>query len=161
MSKKSYRQAINEALAQEMRRDPTVIVMGEDNAGGMGAPGEDDAWGGALGVTKGLMPEFGRERVLDTPITESAFIGAAAGAAATGLRPVAELMFVDFMGVCFDQIYNQAGKFRYMFGGNAVTPLVIRTMYGAGFRAGSQHSQCLYPVFTHVPGLKVAIPSSP
>jgi pyruvate/2-oxoglutarate/acetoin dehydrogenase E1 component len=161
MSKKSYRQAINEALAQEMRRDPTVIVMGEDTAGGMGAPGEDDAWGGPLGVTKGLMPEFGRERVLDTPITESAFIGAAAGAAATGLRPVAELMFVDFMGVCFDQIYNQAGKFRYMFGGNAVTPLVIRTMYGAGFRAASQHSQCLYPVFTHVPGLKVVIPSSP
>ncbi|HYI68168.1 MAG TPA: alpha-ketoacid dehydrogenase subunit beta, partial [Skermanella sp.] len=108
MSKKSYRQAINEALAQEMRRDPTVIVMGEDNAGGMGAPGDDDAWGGVLGVTKGLMPEFGRDRVLDTPITESAFIGAAVGAAATGLRPVAELMFVDFLGVCFDQIFNQA-----------------------------------------------------
>ncbi len=161
MSVKSYRQAINEALAQEMRRDPTVIVMGEDNAGGMGSPGEDDAWGGVLGVTKGLMPEFGRDRVLDTPITESAFIGAAAGAAATGLRPVAELMFVDFMGVCFDQIFNQAGKFRYMFGGKAVTPMVVRTMYGAGFRAASQHSQCLYPIFTHVPGLKVVIPSSP
>lgn len=161
MAKKSFRQAINEALAQEMRRDPTVVVIGEDVAGGMGAPGEDDAWGGPLGVTKGLLPEFGRERVLDTPITESAFIGAAAGAAATGLRPVAELMFVDFMGVCFDQIFNQAAKFRYMFGGKASTPLVIRTMYGAGFRAGSQHSQCLYPVFTHVPGLKVAIPSSP
>lgn len=161
MAKKSYRQAINEAIAQEMRRDPTVIVMGEDNAGGMGAPGEDDAWGGVLGVTKGLMPEFGRERVLDTPISESAFIGAAAGAAATGLRPVAELMFVDFMGVCFDQIFNQAGKFRYMFGGKAVTPLVVRTMYGAGFRAASQHSQCLYPIFTHTPGLKVVLPSSP
>ena len=161
MAMKSYRQAINEALAQEMRRDPTVVVMGEDNAGGMGAPGEDDAWGGVLGVTKGLMAEFGRERVLDTPISESAFIGAAAGAAATGLRPVAELMFVDFMGVCFDQIYNQAGKFRYMFGGKAVTPLVVRTMFGAGFRAASQHSQCLYPIFTHTPGLKVAIPSSP
>jgi pyruvate/2-oxoglutarate/acetoin dehydrogenase E1 component len=161
MAKKSYRQAINEALAQEMRRDPTVIVMGEDNAGGLGAEGEDDAWGGVLGVTKGLMPEFGRERVLDTPITESAFVGAAAGAAATGLRPVAELMFVDFMGVCFDQIFNQAGKFRYMFGGKATTPLVVRTMYGAGFRAASQHSQCLYPIFTHVPGLKVVIPSSP
>jgi pyruvate dehydrogenase E1 component beta subunit len=161
MAKKSYRQAINEAIAQEMRRDPTVIVMGEDNAGGMGAPGEDDAWGGVLGITKGLMPEFGRERVLDTPISESAFIGAAAGAAATGLRPVAELMFVDFMGVCFDQIYNQAGKFRYMFGGKAVTPLVVRTMYGAGFRAASQHSQCLYPIFTHTPGLKVVLPSSP
>jgi pyruvate dehydrogenase E1 component beta subunit len=161
MAKKSFRQAINEALAQEMRRDPTVIVMGEDNAGGLGAPGEDDAWGGVLGVTKGLMPEFGRERVLDTPISESAFIGAAAGAAATGLRPVAELMFVDFMGVCFDQIFNQAGKFRYMFGGRAVTPMVVRTMFGAGFRAASQHSQCLYPIFTHVPGLKVVIPSSP
>jgi pyruvate dehydrogenase E1 component beta subunit len=160
MSKKSFRQAINEALAQEMRRDPRVIVMGEDVAGGLGAPGEDDAWGGPLGVTKGLMPEFGRDRVLDTPITESGFIGAAIGAAATGLRPVAELMFVDFMGVCFDQIFNQAAKFRYMFGGKALTPVVIRTMYGAGFRAASQHSQCLYPIFTHVPGLKVAIPSS-
>ncbi len=161
MSKKTYRQAINEALAQEMRRDPTVIFMGEDNVGGMGAPGEDDAWGGVLGVTKGLMPEFSRERCLDTPISESAFIGAAVGAAATGLRPVAELMFVDFMGVCLDQIFNQAGKFRYMFGGKAVTPVVIRTMYGAGFRAASQHSQCLYPVFTHLPGLKVVLPSSP
>ena len=161
MAKKSFRQAINEALAQEMRRDPTVVVMGEDNAGGMGAPGEDDAWGGVLGVTKGLMPEFGRDRVLDTPISESAFIGAAAGAAATGLRPVAELMFVDFMGVCFDQIFNQAGKFRYMFGGKAVTPMVVRTMFGAGFRAASQHSQCLYPIFTHTPGLKVVVPSSP
>ncbi|MBN9511714.1 MAG: alpha-ketoacid dehydrogenase subunit beta [Alphaproteobacteria bacterium] len=160
MAKKSFRQAINEALAQEMRRDPRVILMGEDVAGGQGAPGEDDAWGGPLGVTKGLMPEFGRERILDTPITESGFIGAAIGAAATGLRPVAELMFVDFMGVCFDQIFNQAAKFRYMFGGKAVTPVVIRTMFGAGFRAASQHSQCLYPIFTHIPGLKVAIPSS-
>ena len=161
MSKKSFRQAVNEALRQEMERDPTVILMGEDIAGGMGAPGEDDAWGGPLGVTKGLMPIFGRDRVLDTPISEGAFIGAAAGAAATGLRPVAELMFIDFLGVCLDQIYNQAGKFRYMFGGKAVTPLVVRTMFGAGFRAASQHSQCLYPVLTHMPGLKVVIPSSP
>ena len=106
------------------------------------------------------MPQFGRDRVLDTPITESGFIGAAVGAAATGLRPVAELMFVDFMGVCFDQIFNQAAKFSYMFGGKAVTPVVIRTMYGAGFRAASQHSQCLYPLFTHIPGLKVALPSN-
>lgn len=161
MAKKSYRQAINEAIAQEMRRDENVLVWGEDNAGGTGGDGEQDAWGGVLGVTKGLLPEFGPERVLDTPISESAFIGAAAGAAATGLRPVAELMFVDFMGVCFDQIFNQAAKFRYMFGGKAVTPMVIRTMYGAGFRAASQHSQALYSVFTHVPGLKVVIPSSP
>ncbi len=161
MAKKSYRQAINEALASEMRRDERVVIIGEDVAGGAGAPGEQDAWGGPMGVTKGLLPEFGTSRVLDTPITESAFIGAAVGAAATGLRPVAELMFVDFMGVCFDQIFNQAAKFRYMFGGKAVTPLVIRTMYGAGLSAASQHSQCLYPLFTHIPGLKVALPSSP
>jgi len=160
MAKKTYRQAINEALRQEMERDPRVILMGEDVAGGLGAPGEQDAWGGPLGVTKGLMPKFGRDRVLDTPISESAFVGAAAGAAAMGLRPVAELMFVDFFGVCFDQIYNQAAKFKYMFGGKAVTPLVIRTMYGAGFRAASQHSQCLYPIFTHIPGLKVVLPSN-
>jgi pyruvate/2-oxoglutarate/acetoin dehydrogenase E1 component len=160
MSKKSYRQAINEALRQEMRRDPTVVIMGEDVAGGAGAPGEQDAWGGVLGVTKGLLAEFGRDRILDTPLSESAYIGAAAGAAATGLRPVAELMFVDFLGVCFDQIFNQAAKFRYMFGGKARTPLVIRAMYGAGFRAASQHSQSLYPIFTHIPGLKVVIPSS-
>jgi len=161
MSKKSYREAINEAIAQEMRRDENVLVWGEDNVGGTGGDGEQDAWGGVLGVTKGLYPEFGGDRVMDTPISESAFIGAAAGAAATGLRPVVELMFVDFMGVCFDQIFNQAAKFRYMFGGKAVTPLVVRTMYGAGFRAASQHSQALYSVFTHIPGLKVAIPSSP
>ncbi len=161
MSKKSFRQAINEAMHQEMERDPNVILMGEDVAGGMGAPGEEDAWGGVLGVTKGLVGTYGRERVLDTPITESAFVGAAAGSAITGLRPIVELMFVDFMGVCFDQIFNQAAKFRYMFGGKAKTPLVVRTMYGAGFRAASQHSQSLYPVFTHIPGLKVAIPSSP
>ena len=90
--------------------------------------------------------------MIDTPISESAFVGAAAGAAASGLRPVAELMFVDFMGVCFDQIFNQAAKFRYMFGGKARTPMVIRTMYGAGIRAAAQHSQALYPLFTHVPG---------
>ena len=160
MTQKSYRQALNEALFDEMRRDPRVVVMGEDICGGAGT-GTDDAWGGPLGATKGLLGEFGHARVMDTPITESAFIGAAAGAAATGLRPVAELMFVDFLGVCFDQIFNQAAKFRYMFGGKAVTPLVIRTTYGAGFRAASQHSQCLYPIFTHIPGLKVVIPSSP
>jgi acetoin:2,6-dichlorophenolindophenol oxidoreductase subunit beta len=156
----TYRQAINEALRQEMERDDSVVVMGEDNAGGQGADGERDAWGGVLGVTKGLYPTFG-DRVLDTPITESAFIGAAIGAAACGMRPVAELMFIDFMGVCFDQIFNQAAKFRYMFGGKAVTPVVIRTMFGAGLRAAAQHSQGLYPIFTHIPGLKVVIPSTP
>jgi pyruvate/2-oxoglutarate/acetoin dehydrogenase E1 component len=158
--KLSYREAINEALSQEMERDPSVIVMGEDNAGGAGAPGEDDAWGGVLGVTKGLYDKF-PGRVLDTPITESAFVGAAIGAATRGLRPVAELMFIDFAGVCLDQIMNQAAKFRYMFGGKAVTPVTIRTMYGAGLRAAAQHSQAFYPVFTHLPGLKVVLPSSP
>ena len=98
---------------------------------------------------------------MDTPISESAFIGAAVGAATCGLRPVAELMFVDFMGVCFDQIFNQAAKFRYMFGGKAKTPVVIRTMIGAGLRAAAQHSQGLYPIFTHIPGLKVVVPSNP
>jgi pyruvate dehydrogenase E1 component beta subunit len=156
----TYQQAINEALSQEMTRDPSVIVMGEDNHGGEGSPGEQDAWGGVLGVTKGLYHKF-PGRVIDTPISESAFIGAAIGAATNGLRPVAELMFVDFMGVCFDQIFNQAAKFRYMFGGKAETPVVIRTMYGAGFRAAAQHSQCLYSLFTHIPGLKVVMPATP
>ena len=156
----TFLKAINEALDQEMRRDESVVVFGEDNVGGAGAPGEDDAWGGVLGVTKGLYGQF-PDRVLDTPISESAFIGAAAGAASAGLRPVAELMFVDFMGVCFDQIFNQAAKFKYMFGGRAKVPMVIRTMYGAGLRAAAQHSQCLYSIFTHIPGLKVVVPSSP
>ena len=156
----TFMQAINEALEQEMERDETVVVFGEDNVGGTGSPGEMDAWGGVMGVTKGLYGKFPNQ-ILDTPISESAFIGAAAGAACSGLRPVAELMFVDFMGVCFDQIYNQAAKFRYMFGGKAVTPMVIRTMFGAGIRAAAQHSQSLYPIFTHVPGLKVAVPSNP
>ena len=156
----TFQQAIGEALAQEMERDESVIVMGEDVAGGSGADGEMDAWGGPLGITKGLWTKFG-DRVMDTPITESAFVGAAIGAATAGLRPVAELMFIDFMGVCFDQIFNQAAKFRYMFGGRAVTPVVIRTMFGAGLRAAAQHSQCLYPVFTHIPGLKCVVPSTP
>jgi pyruvate/2-oxoglutarate/acetoin dehydrogenase E1 component len=156
----SYQQAIAEAIDSEMERDPTVVIMGEDIAGGMGAPGEDDAWGGVLGVTKGLYAKY-PGRVIDTPISESAYVGAAAGAAASGLRPIAELMFVDFLGVCLDQIFNQAAKFRYMFGGKAETPMVVRTMYGAGIRAASQHSQALYPIFTHIAGLKVVLPSNP
>ncbi len=155
-----YQDAINEALDQEMARDENVVIMGEDVVGGMGTGGEMDAWGGVLGVTKGLYGKYG-DRIMDSPISESALVGAAVGAAATGMRPVCELMFIDFMGVCFDQIYNQAAKFRYMFGGKATTPVVIRTMYGAGFRAAAQHSQCLYNIFTHVPGLKVVMPSTP
>jgi pyruvate/2-oxoglutarate/acetoin dehydrogenase E1 component len=160
MPQKSIRQALNEALTQEMRRDPTVVVIGEDVAGGAGTDGQRDAYGGVLGVTKGLFQEFGPQRVIDTPITESAIMGAAAGAAVSGLRPVAELMFSDFFGVCFDQIFNQAAKFRYMFGGKAKTPLVIRTMIGAGRSAAAQHSQSPYHVFTSVPGLKCVVPSN-
>ena len=159
----SFREAVNEGLSQEMERDPLVILMGEDVAGGATVPGfeQDDAWGGVLGVTKGLVQKFGRDRVLDTPISESGFIGAAVGAAATGMRPVAELMFVDFFGVCMDQIFNQGAKLRYMFGGKATVPMVIRTMIGAGFRAAGQHSGCHYSVFTHMPGLKTVVPSTP
>ena len=156
----TIKEAITEAFDQEMARDSSVILMGEDIVGGTGSPGEDDAWGGAMGVYKGLFGKYGN-RLLDTPLSESAFIGAAIGAATCGMRPVAELMFIDFLGVCFDQIYNQAAKFRYMFGGKAETPVVIRTMYGAGLSAASQHSQTLTPIFTHVPGIKVVCPSSP
>lgn len=161
MSTKTMREAINEALRQEMQRDPTVIVIGEDVVGGRGGTsGAQEASGGAFGVHAGLVQEFGHDRIIDTPITESAIIGAAGGAALTGLRPVAELMFVDFMGVCFDQILNQIAKFRYMFGGKAKTPVTIRTTIGAGFGAGPQHSQALYSLFTAVPGIKCVLPSN-
>jgi pyruvate dehydrogenase E1 component beta subunit len=161
MAVKSFRTALNEAMRLEMRRDPRVVLIGEDIAGGIGGAGEEDAWGGVMGVTKGLLGEFGPNRVLDTPISEMAYIGAAVGAAATGLRPVAELMFCDFLGVCFDQILNQAAKFRYMFGGKASMPLVIRMQCGAGFSASAQHSQSLHALLTHIPGLKVVMPSNP
>ena len=158
---KTYREAINEALRQEMEANDRVIIIGEDVAGGAGgSAGGGEAAGGVMGITAGLATRFGRDRVIDTPITESAIIGMAAGAALTGMRPVAELMFADFIGVCFDQIYNQAAKFRYMFGGKARTPLVIRTMIGAGMGAGPQHSQAIYPMLTMIPGLKVIVPSN-
>lgn len=155
----SIKDAINEAIDQEMARDSTVIMLGEDIAGGAGAGGEEDAWGGVLGVSKGLYHKHPGQ-MIDTPLSESAYVGAAIGAATCGLRPIAELMFIDFMGVCLDQIYNQAAKFRYMFGGKAETPVVIRAMCGAGFRAAAQHSQMLTPIFTHIPGVKVVCPSN-
>ena len=155
----SMKDAVNEAIDQEMGRDPTVIMMGEDIVGGAGADGEDDAWGGVLGVTKGLFAKYPNQ-MIDTPLSESAYIGSAIGAATCGLRPIAELMFVDFLGVCLDQVFNQAAKFRYMFGGKAETPVVIRAMCGAGFRAAAQHSQMLTPIVTHIPGLKVVCPSN-
>ncbi|CAM3983269.1 alpha-ketoacid dehydrogenase subunit beta [Alicyclobacillus pomorum] len=164
MSKKmSFSEAINEALTLAMEADENVILMGEDVAGGAQVDHlqDDEAWGGVLGVTKGLVQKFGRERVLDTPISEAGYIGAAVAAAATGLRPIAELMFNDFIGSCLDQLMNQAAKLRYMFGGKAEVPVTIRTTHGAGFRAAAQHSQSLYALFTHIPGLKVVIPSTP
>ncbi len=151
----SFKEAISEALMQEMERDETVFLMGEDLGVFYG--------GGPFGVTPAekFLKKFGSERVRDTPISESAFIGAASTAAATGLRPVVELMFVDFFGVCMDQIYNQTAKMRYMFGGQAKIPMVIRTVIGAGFSFAAHHSQSLYSIFAHVPGLKVVVPSTP
>jgi pyruvate dehydrogenase E1 component beta subunit len=159
----SFREAIREGLAEEMRRDDRVLVLGEDVAGGATRTHMEsgEAWGGVFAVTKGLIAEFGGSRVRDTPISEMGFIGAAAGAAALGLRPVVELMFVDFHGVCWDQIYNQAAKMRYMLGGQVRMPLVIRTMFGAGIGEAGQHSGCHYSVFTHMPGIKCVVPSTP
>lgn len=159
----SMSSALNEAIKLAMRRDENVILMGEDVAGGAHVDHlqDDEAWGGVLGVTKGIVQEFGRERVLDTPISEAGYVGAAMAAASTGLRPIAELMFNDFIGTCLDQVLNQGAKFRYMFGGKAEVPITIRTTHGAGFRAAAQHSQSLYALFTSIPGLKVVVPSSP
>ncbi|MBI4234170.1 MAG: alpha-ketoacid dehydrogenase subunit beta [Chloroflexi bacterium] len=158
-----YRDAVNEALRQEMRRDPTVIILGEDIAGAAGRAhlGFIDAWGGAFRVTKGLITEFGPERVRDTPISEAGFIGAAVGAAASGLRPVAELMFVDFVGVCLDQLLNNAAKMRYMYGGQIKVPLTLLTRIGAGTGSAAQHSESFYSIFAHFPGLKGVVPSDP
>lgn len=153
----SYLEALAEALEQEMRRDPTVVVFGEDTIGGTGC---DGTLGHAWGPSKGLHEKFPAQ-VFDAPITEAAFVGAAVGAAATGLRPVADLLFVDFAGVCFDQVLNQAAKLRYMFGGKARVPMVLRALWGTGMRRGAQHSQALYPIFAHVPGLKVVVPATP
>lgn len=161
MPETTMRAALNDALRLEMRNNPDVFIIGEDIAGGANAPGEDDAWGGVFQVTKGLLSEFGRDRVVDTPISETAFLGLAIGAANTGMRPVVEIMFVDFFGVCFDQVLNNASKFRYMYGSHATTPITIRTTYGVGGLAAAQHSQALYSIFTHIPGIKVAVPSNP
>lgn len=151
-----YIQALGEALEQEMLRDPTVVAFGEDSIGGTGC---DGPLGHAWGATKGLHEKV-PGRVLDAPITEAAFVGAAVGAAATGLRPVVDLLFVDFIGVCFDQVMNQAAKLHYMSGGRVTVPLVLRAMYGAGMRRGAQHSQALYPLVSHIPGLTVVAPAT-
>lgn len=163
MSKKSFREAIRMGMADAMHEDEKVVLIGEDLRGGKGGTNPDksvEAFGGVFGVTQGLWTEFGDERVIDTPITESAILGMAAGAAATGLRPVAELMFMDFFGVAYDMIYNQAAKFRYMFGGKARTPLVVRGIIGAGVGAAAQHSNSPYNLFTATAGVKVVVPSN-
>jgi pyruvate/2-oxoglutarate/acetoin dehydrogenase E1 component len=151
MSTRSYREAIRLALREEMRRDERVFLLGEDVG----------RFGGAMAVTRGLFDEFGPRRVVDTPISESAIVGAALGAALTGLLPVAEIMFVDFTGVCMDQIANQVAKVRYMLGGQVQVPLVIRTQGGAGKGYAAQHSQSLESWFCHVPGLIVVMPATP
>ncbi|MEW9033724.1 MAG: alpha-ketoacid dehydrogenase subunit beta, partial [Planifilum fimeticola] len=143
--------AMAEAIAQEMERDPRVFVMGEDVG----------KYGGIFGSTEGLLKTFGPSRVLDTPISETAFIGAAIGAAAEGMRPVVELMFVDFFGVCMDQIYNHMAKIHYMSGGNVNLPIVLMTAVGGGYSDAAQHSQTLYATFAHLPGMKVVAPSTP
>lgn len=152
MRKITYREALREALREEMRRDPTVFLLGEDIG---------RYWGGAFKVTEGLAEEFGDERVRDTPISESAIVGAAVGAAITGMRPVAEIMFGDLTALAMDQIANQAAKIHYMFGGQVKVPLVIRTPFGAGVNIAAHHSQSLEAWFIHVPGLYVAAPSTP
>jgi pyruvate/2-oxoglutarate/acetoin dehydrogenase E1 component len=152
MRRITYRDALREALREEMLRDKTVFLLGEDIG---------RYWEGAFRVTKGLAVEFGDERVRDTPISESAIIGVAAGAAITGMRPIAEIMFGDLSALAMDQIANQVAKMRYMFGGQAKVPVVVRTPFGAGVNIATHHSQSLEAWFMHVPGLKIAMPSTP
>jgi pyruvate dehydrogenase E1 component beta subunit len=151
MRELTYVDALNEALREELIRDERVFIAGEDVG----------VYGGELAVTKDLLQEFGEKRVKDTPISEAAIAGLAVGAAATGLRPCVEIMYVDFMGVCMEQILNQMSKLRYMFGGKIRLPLVLRTQGGAGFSAAAHHSQSLEALFTHIPGLKVIMPATP
>jgi len=142
--------AISEAISQELDRDPEVFVLGEDVG----------KYGGIFGATGGLLAKHGKDRIIDTPISETAFIGTAIGAAAEGMRPIVELMFVDFFGVCMDMIYNHMAKNTYMAGGNIQLPVVLMTAIGGGYNDAAQHSQCLYGTFAHMPGLKVVVPSN-
>lgn len=150
MKEMTYAEAIRDGMRVEMQRDPNVYIWGEDVG----------KFGGCFGVTSGLVDEF-PGRVVDTPISETAIVGAAVGAAAAGLRPIAEIMFVDFMGVCMDELFNQAAKMHYMFGGKAKIPMVLRTPCGAGMGAAAQHSQSMEAWFTHIPGIKTVMPSTP
>lgn len=151
MAEMRYIQAVNQALADAMRADEHVVVFGEDVA----------AAGGSFKATRGLLEAFGPQRVLDTPISESTIASAAVGAAMSGLKPVVEIMFMDFMTLAMDALVNQAAKARFMFGGRTSVPMVLRTPHGGGLSAGPQHSQCLEAWVAHVPGLKVVCPSNP
>ena len=151
MRELTYTQALREALTEEMTRDPNILLLGEDIG----------LYGGVFKVTEGLLAKFGPERVRETPISESGFVGMGVGLAMTGKRPVAELMFMDFAWVASDQIFNQAAKMRYMSGGRVKVPLLIRTQQGGGRGNGAQHSQSLEAIFTHIPGLKVVLPATP
>ena len=146
-----FQWAINHAIAEEMRRDPTVFIVGED----VGKPG------GPFGVTRGILDEFGPERAVDTPISEGTIIGLCAGAAASGLRPVAEIMFMNFITLCVEELYNQASKMRWMFGAQVKVPIVVRAMTAGGYGAGPHHSSSLEALFAGMPGLKVVMPSTP
>ena len=143
--------AMVEAIEQEMERDPSVFYLGEDVG----------AYGGIFGSTTGLLERFGPERIIDTPISETAFIGLGIGAAVEGMRPIVELMFADFMGVCLDQIYNHMAKIHFESGGNVTVPMVLTMAAGGGYSDGAQHSQCLWGTFAHLPGMKVVVPSTP
>ncbi len=151
MRELTYLEAIREAMQQKMREDDDVYLIGEDVA----------EYGGAFGVSVGMVEEFGKERIRNTPISEAAIVGVATGSAVTGMRPIAEIMFSDFITIAMDQIANQAAKIRYMFGGKARVPLVIRTAGGGGTGAAGQHSQSLQALVAHIPGLKVVMPSNP
>jgi len=147
----TFQAAIREGIAQEMEADPSIFVIGEDMR----------RWGGGWGVTEGLVNKFGPERVIDTPISEAGFIGSSVGTALIGRKPIVELMFIDFFGVAMDQIYNQLAKIRYMTGGQARVPVIIRTGIGAGQSAAAHHSGSVYSIFAHIPGMKIVVPSTP
>jgi len=147
----TYLEAVREAMVQEMRRDPEVFLMGEDVG----------VYGGAFGVSRGMLEEFGPERVRETPISEAAIAGAATGAALMGMRPIAEIMFMDFITISMNQLVNQAAKIRFMFGGKASIPMVVRAPAGSGTGAAAQHCQSLEALFMNVPGIKVIAPSTP
>ena len=159
----SYLEAVREAMVQEMKKDETIIFMGQDLSGGAGREEEGltDTWGGSFGVSRGMSTELGTDRVIDCPLSEAGYMGAAATAATVGLKPIADLMFNDFIWLAGDQLFNGAAKFRYLSAGRITCNLTVRTVSGGGQNAGMHHSQSLYALALNVPGFKVAVPSTP